>query len=74
MILKIYSLYQDAVNHEQAEKRAKEAYTKPAGSNKQQVEEVDEILNMDEDTSFGAQAGRGAKKADRKKQTQQETQ
>jgi hypothetical protein len=54
MIMKIYQLYADAVAHEKAKEREKEAY-KPASRSKQPAVETYEeiILNDEEETTFG---------------------
>lgn len=54
MVAKIYKLYQDAYQHEEAEKKRKEDYRKPKGtSNRVLVEETEEVIDMTQDSGFG---------------------
>lgn len=58
MINKIYTLYQDAYNYEEAERRRKEAYTKPKTTGPKVVmEEQDEVIDLTQESGFGQPVG-----------------
>ena len=62
MIMKLYSLYNDALSHEQAQQAQQDAYKRPSGKQQQQVEEeVDVVIDLGEDTNLGAIGGKRGK-------------
>ena len=64
MIMKLYDLYQEAFQAEENDKRQKEAYNRPSNrkNQQQQIEEHEEIIDYDEDTTFGVQPKKQNKK------------
>jgi hypothetical protein len=64
MIMKLYELYNEAFQAEENDKRQKEAYNKPSNrkNQQQQLEEHDEVIDFDEDTTFGVQPKKQNKK------------
>ena len=59
MIMKLYELYNEAAQAEENDRRQKEAYNRPSNrKNQQQVVEEDEIIDYNEDTTFGVVTGK----------------